>query len=245
MTIGKTSPQVPPLSAMNGQSTIKKVIKMSYKILFMGDSITDANRNYNDDNNDGCGYATMIEGYLNCNYPFKYEMLNRGIGGHKLADIYSRMQKDIIHVNPDFMSILVGVNDVWHEIDWQNGTPADSYEKLYDQMISEIKERLPKTKLMIIQPYVVKGVSTLPTEQDPERWNKFRLGVDLVAAAAKRVAEKHGVYFLPLQLILDEAQKKAPSDYWTLDGVHPSAAGHELIKNEWLAAFGKITGEPI
>ena len=98
---------------------------------------------------------------------------------------------------------------------------------------------------MIIQPYVVEGVSTLPTEQDPDRWNKFRQGVDLVAAAAKRVAENHGIYFLPLQLIFDEAQKNAPSDYWTLDGVHPSAAGHELIKNEWLAAFNEITGEPI
>ncbi len=211
-------------------------------ILFQGDSITDANRNHNDDNYDGCGYATMIEGYLGLKYPQKYRFYNRGISGHKLADVYSRMQKDIIHLKPDFMSILVGVNDVWHEIDWKNGTPADSYERLYNQMIDEIKERLPETKLMIMEPFVVHGVSTDSNTDDPKRWDKFRSGVDAVAAAAKRVAEGHGVYFMELQSVFDNAEKSAPSNYWTLDGVHPSAAGHELIKNEWLKAYESVTG---
>ena len=96
---------------------------------------------------------------------------------------------------------------------------------------------------MIMEPFVVHGCAVNATADDPDRWMKFRTGVDKVAEAAKRVANGHGIYFLPLQEIFDEASKLAPSDYWTVDGVHPSAAGHELIKREWLTAYSKITGE--
>ena len=214
-------------------------------ILFQGDSITDANRSMENDNNPGCGYATMIEGYLGVKYPGKFRFYNRGVGGHKLADVYSRMNGHIIHLKPDYMSILVGVNDVWHEIDWNNGTKPECFERLYNIMIEDIKSELPNIKIMLMEPFVLEGAATENTEKDPNRFYKFKTGVRMMADATKRVAKKNNLYYLPLQKMFDDAINIMPMEYWLIDGVHPTVKGYELIKNKWLNAFSEITGEEI
>ena len=97
---------------------------MEQIVLFQGDSITDACRNRENDTNAGCGYANMVKGALGAAEPYKYIFLNRGISGNRIVDLFARMKADMINLKPDFMSILVGVNDVWHEYTRHNGVSA-------------------------------------------------------------------------------------------------------------------------
>ena len=211
------------------------------RILFQGDSITDCSRNRELFASHGTGYAFMVRGQLYADHPGTYETINRGIGGNRIVDVYARIKKDIINLKPDYMSILIGVNDVWHEIGSQNGVDAPKFEKIYDMLISEVKEALPDIKIMIMGPFVLPGTATDSTEERPGRWETFSAEVPLRAAAAKRIAEKHNLVYLPLQEIMDKAYAQLPEKgYWLSDGVHPTAAGHTLIKNAWLKAFEQL-----
>lgn len=200
-------------------------------ILFQGDSITDAGRSREDDNNLGIGYPTLIKGELDYTFPESYILYNRGISGDRVVDLYARIKADIINLKPDVMSILIGVNDVWHEIDFYNGVSADKYFKIYCMLIEEIKEALPNVHIMILEPFVLKASAT------EERWDLFQTEVKKRAEYAKKVAETYNLTFIPLQEKFNNVSKLASSEFWLSDGVHPTTAGHELIKREWLSAF--------
>lgn len=204
------------------------------RILFQGDSITDADRSRERDEFRGVGYPTLVSGKLGYDYPGEYEFLNRGIGGNRSIDLLARVKADIINLKPDVMSILIGVNDVWHEIMFQNGICAERYEEYYNIIIDEVTKALPNLKIMILEPFVLKGSST------EENWDIFRTGVENMAVCARRVAQKNNLKFVPLQESFDEAYKKAEMGYWLFDGVHPTAAGHELIARAWIDAFKEL-----
>lgn len=201
------------------------------RILFQGDSITDALRNRENDQYRGVGYATLVSAKLGFEHPGEYEFINRGVSGNRITNLVTRMKADMINLKPDVMSILIGVNDVWHEVQRQNGVDTHLYEKLYNILIEELKTALPNIRIMIMEPFVLQGTATL------ENWEVFRSEVEQRAAAAKRVAEKNGLEFIPLQAKMDNATAIAPADYWLMDGVHPTAMGHELIAREWIKTF--------
>ena len=211
-------------------------------ILFQGDSITDCARG-SSVCGFGEGYAMLVTAHLGLENPGEYTFYNKGIGGNRIVDVYSRIKEDIINLKPDYMSLLIGVNDVWHEFPkyGYNGVAADKFEKIYGMLIEEIKEALPEVKIMILEPFCLEASATENTEEEPNRWNVFHSEVKKRAEKAKKVAEKYNLVFIPLQDKFDEAAKNAPNDYWLLDGVHPTAMGHELIKREWLKAFEEIT----
>ncbi|MBQ7986509.1 MAG: SGNH/GDSL hydrolase family protein [Clostridia bacterium] len=204
------------------------------KILFQGDSITDCYRSREVEFRIGMGYALLCQAELMCEEPNKYEILNRGVSGNRVCDLYARIKSDIINLKPDFMSILIGVNDVWHELGDQNGVDADKYYKIYSMLIEEVKEALPDIKIMIMEPFALKG-------RDNEiYWDEFKVEVAKRGEMAKKIAEKFDLPFVPLQKKFDEAAKLADNSYWLVDGVHPTAAGHMIIKKEWMKAFKEL-----
>lgn len=211
------------------------------RILFQGDSITDAGRDRENDVKLGVGYAHLIKAELGFGEPAAHEYYNRGISGNRVVDVYARIKKDIINLEPDFMSILIGVNDVWHEINHRNGVAAEKYEKIYTMLLEEIKEALPNVKILIMEPFVLEGSATVGELSDGgDKYTLFRSETEKRAAAARRVAERFDLPFMPLQKLFDEATKSVPADYWLRDGVHPTEAGHRLIANEWIKLFDKI-----
>ena len=205
-------------------------------ILFQGDSITDCGRG----NGLGTGYPLLVTAQLGYENPNEYNFVNRGISGNRIVDVYARIKRDIINLKPDYLSILIGVNDVWHEFGDMNGVDAEKFEKIYCMLIEEIKEALPDIKIMIFEPFCLEGCATENTEEHPDKWNTFNAEVKKRAEKAKKVAEKYNLKFITLQDKLDEAVKSAENTYWLRDGVHPTAIGHELIKREWLKAFNEI-----
>ena len=214
---------------------------MSKRILFQGDSITDTGRNRENDNNKGFGYANMVSGELGASEPYQYVFYNRGISGNRVVDLFARMKADMINLKPDIMSILIGVNDVWHEYTRQNGVSAEKFELVYDLMVEELLRELPGLKLMLLEPFVLPGSATEATEEHPDRWEFFSREVPLRAQAAKRIAEKYDLPFIPLQEMFTRVNADAPfSGYWLWDGVHPTSAGHTLIKRAWLEAYSKL-----
>lgn len=215
-------------------------------ILFQGDSITDCGRDrkaaegefsfkslFNKEAVFGNGYPLMVKKALEQEKNGAYTYYNRGVSGDRVLDVYARIVRDIIKIKPDVMSLLVGVNDVWHGLFDNNGTGAERYEKVYNIIIEELKEELPNLKIMILEPFLLPGTAT-----DKEGcYNTFRKEVEQMAAIAKRIAEKHGLRFIELQNKLDKAAEKHSPKEILRDGVHPTEKGHEIITEEWLKAF--------
>ena len=210
-------------------------------ILFQGDSITDGERSKINDFRMGYGYPSLVAGHLGTTCPYEYKFYNRGISGNRVVDLYARIKVDMINLQPDYMSILVGINDVWHELNGHNGVDAEKFELVYGLMIEELLREIPKLKLMLLEPFVLPGSDTCSNDENPGRWEYFRSETDLRRAAVKRLAEKYDLVFVPLQERFNAANAGAPEDgYWLYDGVHPTAAGHEQIKHAWLEGFEKL-----
>lgn len=197
------------------------------KILFQGDSITDCGRG----NGLGQGYPLLISARLGLDMPGQHEFLNFGISGNRVVDVYARIKKDGWNHSPDVFSILIGINDVWHELGGQNGVEADRFYTVLKMLADDTIARFPDIRMIFMEPF------TLNTGVTAENWDYFRDETALRARAVKQVAGETGSLFLPLQADFDAACAAADASYWLRDGVHPTPAGHQLIADRWLALF--------
>jgi lysophospholipase L1-like esterase len=197
------------------------------KILFQGDSITDCGRG----NGLGQGYPLLVSARLGLDAPDKYEFLNFGISGNRVVDVYARIKKDGWNHEPDVFSILIGINDVWHELGGQNGVEADRFYTVLKMLADDTIARFPKIRMIFMEPF------TLNTGVVAENWDYFREETALRARAVERVARETNQLYLPLQHLFDAACEKADASYWLRDGVHPTAAGHQMIADAWLDLF--------
>ena len=202
------------------------------KILFQGDSITDAGRN-REQLCLGKGYPVMIGGELGAHFPGKYTFDNKGVSGNRIVDVYARIKVDCWNLEPDVISLLIGVNDVWHEFGNKNGVEPERFEKVYRMLIEDTKAKLPNIKFMLMEPFVLPGRAT------EGKWEAFSENVYQLAEIVQKLAKEYNLAFVPLQEKLNAACKLCPPEYWLGDGVHPTAAGHRLISDAWLEVFHK------
>jgi lysophospholipase L1-like esterase len=213
----------------------KVVIEKGSTILFQGDSITDAGRNRDDSAFNmpsalGSGYAMLTGAALLEKYPgLGLKISNRGISGNKVYQLAERWDGDCLEIKPDILSILIGVNDIWHTLTGNYNGTVDIYRNDYTALLERTKKALPDIKLVISEPFAVPGVKAVDDKWYPEFYGYQK--------AAREIAEKFGAVFIPMQRIFDKAITKAPGPYWTPDGVHPSLAGAQLMAMAWLEAF--------
>jgi len=219
-------------SAGSGWLGSEPLIRRDSVILFQGDSITDAGRDRNSQasaNNGralGTGYAFLAACQLLGEHGEKnLKIHNRGISGNKVFQLAERWEKDCLELKPDVVSILIGVNDIWHKLNGNYDGTLEKYEKDYDALLARTKQELPKVKLVICEPFVLR-CGAVNEKWFPE-FDGFR-------AAAKKMAEKYKAVFVPFQRVFDQAVKKAPPQYWAGDGVHPSLAGAYLMAQAWI-----------
>lgn len=210
--------------------------KKEMVFLFQGDSITDGNRTRDYDWNHvmGHGYAYLIASRLWFDYPQQGLMFyNRGISGNRVSDLVARWQTDTLDLNPDVLSILIGVNDTMAVVKNWAPDPIEKFEADYRKILDQTLEQKPETLIILCEPFI------LPlgwVEENPELWQtelKKRQEV------TRRIVADYKTLFLPLQQIFNDACKIAPANYWIWDGVHPMPAGHELIAREWIKVVGK------
>jgi lysophospholipase L1-like esterase len=206
--------------------------QQSKTILFQGDSITDGNRGRNDDPNHilGNGYVFILAGKLGFELAEERpHFINRGISGNSVADLYGRWNEDAISLKPDLISILIGVNDAWRIVGDLSGRITDRFERAYRHLLEETVEVMPNTGLVICEPFVLKtGVTA-------EKWELWRNRLDDYSGIARRLSQEFNAVYVPLQAGFDKAASGTDAAYWLWDGVHPTAAGHELIAREWLS----------
>lgn len=203
-------------------------------VLFIGDSITDSWRNREDDRYRGSGWATMTAGKIALDYPGMYNIINRGIGGNRTVDLVARVKSDCINLKPDILTVMIGVNDVWHEASYQNGGSAEYGEILYDLFIRQVKESLPDIKIFILEPFAFLGSAT------EANWETFEREVPIRAQVSRRIAEKYGLPYVELKDKLQALVDQTSVDYVCYDGVHPTCAGHELISREVYSALKQV-----
>lgn len=221
-------------ASMSTSGTKKNTLIKDNVILFQGDSITDAGRNkedntYNNAKILGSGYpmlagAALLEKYA----PLNLKIYNKGISGNKVYQLAERWDKDCLDIKPDILSILIGVNDIWHKLNGQYNGTVEIYRKDYIALLERTKKALPNVKLIICEPFAIRGVKAVDDKWYPEFYDYQK--------AARDIATQFGATFVPYQKIYDEAQKQAPGAYWTPDGVHPTLAGAQLMAQAWLQA---------
>jgi lysophospholipase L1-like esterase len=206
-------------------------------ILFQGDSITDAGRDRgrekspNDAAALGRGYAFLTAATLLAEHPgADLKIYNRGISGNKVFQLADRWDKDCIALKPDLVSILIGVNDIWHGLNGQYDGTVQVYERDYLALLQRTRQELPQVRIVVCEPFVLR-CGAVNDKWFPE-FDRYR-------AAAKRVADTFEAVFVPFQSMFDEAVKKAPPNYWAGDGVHPTIAGAALMAQTWLATVAR------
>jgi len=213
-------------------------VKDNSLILFQGDSVTDCGRTSNEYLELGFGYANMVASWLTALHPKKQlRFLNRGISGNRVSDLKKRWQEDCIDLRPKVVSILIGINDCWRRYDSNDPTSVDSFETTYRQILTNIKQKL-EAKIIIMEPFL------LPVIEESEGWSagqdKWREDLDPKIHVVRSLAREFNAEFIPLDGIFARAATIQPMEKWTLDGVHPTQAGHALIARQWLKAFGVI-----
>ena len=201
--------------------------------LFQGDSITDAGRSRENDILRGFGYPTLVSAELLLDRPGEFNFINRGISGNRVVDLYARIKKDFINLKPDYLSILIGVNDVWHEIARKNGVELDRFENIYRTLLKDTKAALPGVKLILCEPFVLRGSAT------DENYDKF-LQVKEYAKVVKKLSVEFGTEFVALQDKYDELGAKYGNEKLLGDGVHPTLYGGAVLAKEWLKAFDRL-----
>lgn len=196
-------------------------------VLFQGDSITDAGRLTNG-NELGVGYAMMAASRFTALYPEKcVEFVNRGLSGNRIKDLRARWRADCLDVHPDWLSILIGVNDTWRRYDQGDATSTESYERDYRAILDQTLSVLPSVRLILCEPFL------LPVPEDRKAW---RVDLDPKISVVRALAMEYHALYVPLDGLFAQAATRRSPEFWCPDGVHPTPAGHALIADAWLRA---------
>jgi acyl-CoA thioesterase-1 len=206
-------------------------IRENEVVLFQGDSITDAGRNRNDPNALGCGYVMMASGWFSARHAGKnVRFINRGISGNRVVDLEQRWKRDCLDLAPNWVSIMIGINDTWRAFDRNDPTATSAYEKSYRAILAAARDTLG-ARFILMEPFV------LPVPEDRRAW---RPDLDPRIEVVHALAEEFKAILVPMDRIFAEAATKREPAYWAPDGVHPTPAGHALLAQSWLAAVEAI-----
>lgn len=216
----------------NGYKYSLPGFKQDEHLLFIGDSITDMQRSRKPNGWDqnhllGHSYVFLIAARLGVELGSSLPKIsNRGISGHKIADLRRRWKADAIEPNPNLLSILIGTNDVGKDV-----KPVD-FEGDYRFVLDASRKANPALKIILIDPFVLRS-GKIGTDH---AWAKRRSATDELRKVVVRLAKDYDALHLPMQDIFDQAAKTSSPNHWIWDGIHPLPAGHELIARSWLDA---------
>lgn len=200
------------------------------KVLFQGDSITDAGRDRNDYHNLGEGYPLYAAKYIAEEMPeCEFEFIDLGISGNQTIDLVNRLQSDFIDIQPDVVSILIGVNDTWHRAHNRKWLGNDAFEANYRKILTEIKEKT-NAKILMLEPFL------LPA---PDK-EYFRVDLNPKIDIIRKLAREFADYYIPLDGLFAQAQLGKADNHWSEDGVHPNANGSDFIGRVYADAFKEM-----
>jgi len=206
-------------------------LKPNQTIVFIGDSITDAERMSAAYKPFGAGYVHFTANALLAKYPqLNLNIINSGVSGNTIHDLKTRWQRDCISHKPDILSILIGVNDIWRRIaenDPSGAADLDEYDSMYRQLISQTKKEC-NSRIVIIEPFMFCDDLNNPVFVELRRF----------VEKVRTIAADFNAVLVPLQKAIDERIKEVPPQNWSLDMVHPEVWAHAWISQRWLEVTG-------
>lgn len=199
-------------------------------VLFQGDSITDWGRDREDITSLGEGYANVIARLYRVLFPeVNVTFINKGIGGNRVIDLLGRYEEEFRSLKPDYLSILIGVNDTWRRYDNNDPTSSEEFEKTYRELLTKIREDLPECKLIMVEPFLLHSVPGI------ENW---REDLNPKILVVRKLAKEFADYYIPMDGIFAKAEvEEHTCEELAPDGVHPSGIGHRMIAEEFLKIF--------
>ena len=207
------------------------------KILFQGDSITDWGRDKRNYHDMGNGYPRFASELIAAAHPdVDFEFINFGISGNRTCQLFDRLYTDGIAFQPDIISILIGINDIWHRYDSERIETTDEQIATNYRAILERLKTQTNAKIVMMAPYVL----------DNETKDYLRPDLERLLPIIKQLADEYADIFIPLNEYFEEAVKVQPAPlYYSEDGVHPNANGAEFIGKVYAEAIEPIIKELI
>ena len=201
------------------------------KILFQGDSVTDAGRDRSNPADLGEGYPKFASAMIQDSYPDDdFEFVDLGIGGNRTEHLVARLESDFIEIQPDIVSIMIGINDVWHHYSHAIETTDEQFEENYRTVLDALKSRT-NARILMIQPFLLETVDPAKQALCEELARK--------QAIIKRLADEYADAYLPLDEILHQEVDAEPAEY-SRDGVHPTPDGACRIGEAYLGAIAPL-----
>lgn len=211
------------------------LIQPNSKLVMIGDSITDCERArpIGEGLFDalGKGYVSLVDGLLTARYPaHRIRVVNMGVSGNTVRDLQQRWQTDVLDLQPDWLSICIGINDVWRQFDMpyqiERQVPLDEYAQTLERLVRQTQPQLKG--LLLLTPYFI----------EPNRGDAMRARMDEYGAVVQTLADKYGTGFVDTQAAFDAILTHVHPMALAWDRVHPTHAGHMVLAKAFLQAIG-------
>ncbi|MBA2247312.1 MAG: SGNH/GDSL hydrolase family protein [Chloroflexia bacterium] len=205
------------------------MFEQGQKVVFIGDSITDCGRR-DAEAPYGNGYVSLVRSFVTAGYPklgLRWE--NRGVGGDTVRDLDARWEHDVIAEQPDWLSVKIGINDVWRAFgtNAHEAVPIAEYEETYRRLLRRAVD-VTGCRLIVAEPYVI----------EPDRADPMRVQMDAFGRVARKLAIEFGAVNVRTQEAFDAVLSTTSPHDWADDRVHPSQPGHAVIATAYLKALG-------
>ena len=202
------------------------------RLLFQGDSITDAGRDKRNYYDLGNGYPKYAAELLkNSNPEITFDFINLGISGNRTGQLFDRLYTDAISLQPDVISILIGINDIWHRGPASYVATTDEQIELnYREILKNLKAKT-NAKIVMLSPYVLDAEDKAPIKNE----------LATVLPIIRKLADEFADVYIPLDEIFEDAMATQPAPlYYSADGVHPNENGAKFIGECYARAVNKL-----
>jgi len=205
-------------------------LKTNDTLLFIGDSITAAERHRRAYHPLGFGYVHFVANFLQAGHPhLTTSIINAGVSGETIIDLQNRWERDCLALRPNVLSVLVGINDVWRltmePAFARNAATPDQFEVTYNQLLSQVKEKRD-VQVVLMEPFLFCD----------DRRSELYQALLPYAGIVKKLAARHHAVLVPLQQKIDHLIAEVPPERWSYDTVHPHLWAHAWIAQRWLEA---------
>jgi lysophospholipase L1-like esterase len=203
-------------------------------LLMIGDSITDCGRAYPVAEGPGealgTGYVSLVNACLTAAHPGAgFRVINMGVNGNTVRDLAARWDRDVLALKPDWLSIMIGINDVWRHFDawpgWGSSIDLDEYSQTLDRLIRKTQPHLKG--LVLMTPYLI----------EPDRADPIRARMDEFGAAVRELVGRHQAVLVDTQAAFDEVLNELDPFSLAEDRVHPNLSGHMILARAFLKAI--------